>query len=561
MDVFGNRANVTIMTFNPFKTTSISSSSSKKSSPYHEHHVSENDSWHSQPHQSIPSTGPLAWFSSGWAAASTTTTSFPPPHQSMPLTDHRQTNASSVSPVSVLAAPASPMIMLRASHSEGNVNTTSDSTVASNERTKIAPRVEDRTNVRNVGCDLPSYPEPRIYHQQQQQYMNTQSDRNTNEKLIEDFPSKANKTLLEEFPSKRNQQTKATDTINNTAALSRKGTKKPCTGESEEAYPGFALYQTARVQYCLGKYNEALDTTTKCLAFQKLALEGNSGALTTSPKKRSPQLMQPSHSARAKDDTSNNDMTALDLRSTFVTGVGRSMLGVVQSISTSDSGASAKMQQQSQPPPHPMLSNLSATVIAQYPLHPCIAQTLLLRGRVLADCGLYGFAGCDGNTDFSLMLQAIRNVEMAVAILRKIDQEHDLATSLALLGTLRTLLGHFNEADRAYEEAISLFRVMRLAAKCDQSHAIDKETAAMCEQSIKRINDGAANVFYRRGKLYQSRRMQEEAFGWYHKSLVLSKCNGANREDDCVRRVVQCMKSRSAMEKVVSAYIDDRSAI
>lgn len=554
MDVFGNRANVTIMTFNPFKTTSTSSSS-KKSSPHHERHVSENDSWHSQP-QSVPSTGPLAWFSSGWAASTTTF----PPHQLMP-TDHGQTNKPSVSPVSVLTAPASPMIMLRTSHSEGDMNTTNGPTMASNERTKqLAPRVEDGTNVRNVRCDLPSYPEPKVqYNQQhQQKHMNTHSDRNAKEKLLEDFPPKANKTLLEEFPSKRNQ-TKATDTVNNTTTA-RKRTK-PCVGESEEVYPGFALYQTARFQYCLGKYNEALDTTTKCLAFQKQAL-GKSDASTTSPK-RSPQSVQPSTSARAKDDTSNNDMTALDLRSTFVTGVGRSMLGVVQSMktSTSDSGASAKTQKQSQSPPHPALSSSSAAVIAQYPLHPCIAQTLLLRGRVLADCGLYGFADCDGDTDFSLLLQAIRNVEMAVAILRKIDQEYDLATSLALLGTLRTLLGHFNEADRAYEEALSLFKVMRLAAKYDQSQARDGEKAAICEQSIRRINDGAANVFYRRGKLYQSQRMHEEAFGWYHKSLILSKCNGANREDGCVRRVVQCMKKRSAIEKIVSAYIDDRNAI
>lgn len=550
MEVFGNRANVTIMTFNPFKTTSTKSSSKPS---HHEGQVSENDSWHSQP-QSAPSTGPLAWFS--------TTTTFPPP-QLMP-TDHGQTNKASVSPVSVLTAPASPMIMLRESHSEEDMNTTNNCTVASNERTKHAPRVENGLDVKNVRCDLPSYPEPKNhYHQQHQtqKHMHTQSNRNTNEKLLEDFPPKANKTLLEEFPSKRNE-TKATDTVNKTASA-RKRTKS-CVEESEEAYPGFALYQTARFQYCLGKYNEALDTTTKCLAFQKQAL-GDSGASTASPK-RSQQSMQPSHSStRAKDDTSNYDMTALDLRSTFVTGVGRSMLGVVQSMktSTSDSGASEKTQKQSQsqPPSHPVLSNSSATMVAQYPLHPCIAQTLLLRGRVLADCSIYGFADCDSDADFSLLLQAIRNVEMAVAILRKIDQEYDLATSLALLGTLLTLLGHFNEADRAYEEALSLFKVMRLAAKYDLSQAIDEETATMCEQSIKRINDGAANVFYRRGKLYQSRRMQEEAFGWYHKSLILSKCNGARRRDSCVRQVVQCMKSRSAMEKLVSAYIDDRSAI
>ena len=190
-----------------------------------------------------------------------------------------------------------------------------------------------------------------------------------------------------------------------------------------------------------------------------------------------------------------------------------------------------------------------ATIIAQYPLHPCIAQTLLLRGRVLADCCLYGL-DFDGDTDFSLLLQAIRNVEMAVAILRNIDHEYDLATSLVLLGTLRSLLGHFDEADRAYEEALSLFKALRLAAKYDQ------ESAAICEISMRRINEGAADAFYRRGKLYQSRRMHEEAFQCYHKSLTLSKCNGAKRRDGCVRRVVRCMKNRSAIESIVSSYID-----
>eukprot|EP00985_Skeletonema_marinoi_P004115 scaffold1804_cov134-Skeletonema_marinoi.AAC.11 len=547
MDVFGSRNNnVTIMTFNPFKTTSASSS---KSSPHHKQHMSDNDSWHSQPPQSVPSSGPLSWFSSGWTPSSTTTP------QSMP-TDNKQTIATSVSPASALVAPALPMIMLRASHSEGDMNTTNIATMASNERTD-GHKDRDRTTIKsNVGNDLPSYPEQRI-HQQQQQHMNNQSDRDANEKLLEDFPPKANRTLLEEFPSKHNQN-KETDTINNSSAARKR--IKPCIGDLEEAYPGFALYQTARVQYCLGKYNEALDTTTECLAFQKLAL-GSSKASKTSPKLRPRPSIKTANSAKTDDD-SNNDMTALDLRSTFVTGVGRSMLGVVQSMktsSTSDSGTSTSAQKQQQShhhaSPHPMLSNSMATIIAQYPLHPCIAQTLLLRGRVLADCGLYGL-GFNGDTDFSLLLQAIRNVEMAVAILRKIDQEFDLATSLVLLGTLRSLLGHFDEADRAYKEALSLFRVLRLAAKYDQSQAIDKELIAICEISMRRINEGAADAFYRRGKLYQSRRMHKEAFQCYHKSLTLSKCNGAKRRDGCVRRVVRCMKNRSAIESIVSSYID-----
>jgi tetratricopeptide (TPR) repeat protein len=505
MEVYG-RGNVNvIMTFNPFKSTS-----SSKSSPHHQHHVPDNDSWHSQP-QPAPSSGPLSWFSSGWTPATT------------------------------LAAPASPaksMIMLRASHSEGDMNTTNNSTITSKDNY------------------LPSYPEPRMHHQQQKQM--TSQSYETNEKLLEDFPPKANRTLLEEFPSKQNQN-KATDSRNNTAAERKRA--KPCAGEQEEAYPGFALYETARAQYCLRKYSEALDTTTECLAFQKLAL-GSSRASTPSPKLGPQPITTTAHTTRTNDANSNNGMTALDLRSTFVTEVGKSMRGVVQSMktsSTTNSDAGAAQKQQSQSSPHPMLSNSMATMIAQYPLHPCIAQTLLLRGRVLADCALYGDDNCDGDTDFSLLLQAIRNIEISVAILRKIDREYDLATSLVLLGTLRTLLGHFDEADRAYEEALSIFVGLRLAAKYDQSHATDEETTAMCDQSMKRINDGTANVFYLRGKLYQSRRMHEEAFGCYRKALILSKCNG--RQDRCVRRVVQCMKNRSALEKLVSAYIDDRCGV
>ncbi|KAL7441683.1 hypothetical protein ACHAXM_008053 [Skeletonema potamos] len=486
------------MTFNPFKTTSAS-----KSSHHHRQHVADNDSWHSQP-QPAASSGPLSWFSSGWTQATTP---------------------------AVPASPAKSMIMLRASHSEGDMNTANNSTITSNDN------------------DLPSYPEPRMNHQQQR-HITIQSDE-TNEKLIEEFPPKANKTLFDESPSKQNVN-KATDAINNTAAGRKRA--MPCEGEPEEAYPGFALYQTARAQYCLGKFNEALDATTECLAFQKLAL-GSPTESTTSPK------LGPHPITTTSNDTNiNNGMTALDLRSTFVAEVGRSMRGVVQSMktSTTSSGASAH-KQPTQSSPHPMLSNSMATMIAQYPLHPCIAQTLLLRGRVLADCAMYGDDNCDGDTDFSLLLQAIRNIEISVSILRKIDQEYDLATSLTLLGTLRTLLGHFDEADRAYEDALSIFIGLRLAAKYDQLHAIDEETTAICDQSIKRINDGAANLFYLRGKLYQSRRMHEEAFGCYRKALFLSKCNG--RRDRCVRRVVQCMKNRSALEKLVSTYIDDRCGV
>ena len=543
------------MTFNPFKTTS---SSSSKSSPHNrqQHDVPADDSWHSQP-QPAPSSGPLSWFSSGWTSSATT---FPPPiiSQSMPTDENtRQTSAS----LATRASPAQSMIMLRASHSEGDIYATNNiSTVTSNERTNGSNL--DRTIVKNDGGnDLPSYPEPNMQQQQQrnEQLMNRQSDE-TNKQLLEAFPPKANRSLLEEFPSKQNKN-KATDATNNTAAARKRGV--PCyTGEPEEAYPGFALYQTARVQYCLGKYSDALDTTTECLAFQKLAL-GGSRVSTTSP------MLGP-QSISTNDDNSNNGMTALDLRSTFVTGVGRSMRGVVQSMKTSTtttSGTSAQKQQSSsRSSPHPMLSNSMASMIAQYPLNPCIAQTLLFRGRVLVDCGLYGLRDgddeiCDGDTDFSLLLQAIRNIEIAVAILRKIDQEYDLATSLALLGTLRTLLGHFDEADRAYVEALSIFRGLRLASKYDQSHAIDEETTNMCDETIKRINDGMANVFYLQGKLFQTRRMHKEAFGCYRKSLILSKNNGAMRQDGCVKRLARCMKNKSALEKLVSAYIDDRCGV
>lgn len=587
-----------IMTFNPFKATS----SHKKGVPlyHHDRNLSlDNDSWHSQQPQSAPSSGPLSWFSSGWTPSSITLP--PPSSRSMPISADnsiRQANVSTSSvmhpPIAPVQAPAEAMIMVRATHSEESVinlhqqvaqysavsednimehTTSNDSAITSNESNNdIADRFYNKISDEK-GFSLPPYPQARIHTHP---ITENEERANNNDKLLVEFPSPTtNRSQIDEFLSKQQIQNKTEKdaTCNAAAADVAAAARKRiinCARESEETYPGFALYQAAKFQYYLGKYSEALDTTTECLALQKLALGCSSGG-------ESPA--QTAHASSTDDGKGIiNGMAALDLRSKFVSGVGRSMRGVVQSLTTSSTtitgNGAGKVQQKPQshpsPPRHPMLSNSMASLIAQYPLHPCIAQTLLLRGRVLADCGLYGLRddGTDDddvnsgyNVDFSLLLQAIRNVEISVGILRKIDLEYDLATSLVLLGTLRTLLCHYDEADRAYEEALSIFRDLRIAARYDQSLVMDKETTAMYDQSMKRINGATANVLFFRGKLFQSLRMHKEAFRCYRKSLFLYECNGANRQNGCVRRIAKCMKSRSALEKLVSAYIDDRAGV
>lgn len=525
-----------IMPFNPFKTNPNNPTHKKSSHHRHQNESSENDSWHdSQPH-SAPSSGPLSWFSSGWSASTTVANT------------NNSTRRITDTPNNTLVSPAMSMIMLRATHSNEEFD-----------NTNLTPN--DGSN--NVGSSnyLPPYPQPTSQRHSMTPIQSEDAKTDKEKKLAVDFPTqKANDALLEGFPSKQtyNKSEVAEVADNNVAtALERRrviSSYNKTAGELDEAYPGFAMYQTARFQYCLGKYSEALDTTTECLAFQKVALASLLSNRT------SPTLGPQSVPSAHIGNTNNDNMTALDLRSTFVAGVGNSVRGLMTSTTA---------QQKQTSSPHPMLSNSMATMIAQYPTHPCIAQTLLLRGRVLADCGLYGLrdgSGDDddavGDTDFSLLLQAIRNVEISVAILRKLDQEYDLATSLTFLGTLRTLLGHYDEADRAYEEALSIFRGLRLAAKYDQKQAIDEEMATICVQSIQKITKGITNVLYLRGKSYHCQKMHQEAFECYHKAFTLSrKCNGANRQNKCVKRIVRCMKSRSALEKLVSAHIDDQAGI
>jgi tetratricopeptide (TPR) repeat protein len=524
-----------IMPFNPFKTNPTH----KKSSHHHHHQneSSDNDSWHdSQPH-SAPSSGPLSWFSSGWSASTTVASTN---NNTMKIND--ATN-------NTLVSPARSMIMLRATHSNEEFDNTH--LTQNNGSTN--------TNVSHGGSNyLPPYPQPTSQRHSMTPIQSEDAKTENEKKLVVDFPTqKANNTLLEDFPSKQTyNKSEVAEVADNNAATARRiaSSYNKTVGELDEAYPGFAMYQTARFQYCLGKYSEALDTTTECLAFQKVALA------SSSPNRTSPTLGPQTVPAAHAANTNNDNMTALDLRSTFVAGVGNSVRNLMTSTTA---------QQKQTSSPHPMLSNSMATMIAQYPMHPCIAQTLLLRGRVLADCGLYGLRdgnGDDddavGDTDFSLLLQAIRNVEISVAILRKLDQEYDIATSLTFLGTLRTLLGHYDEADRAYEEALSTFRGLRLAAKYDQKHAIDEKMATICVQSIQKITSGIANVLYLRGKLYHCQKMHQEAFECYHKAFILSrKYNRANRQNECVKKIARCMKSRSALEKLVSAHIDDQAGV
>ena len=532
------------MTFNPFKTAPILSS---KPSARKQKLSSDEDSWHSQP-QSISSSGPLAWFSIGWTSSSAA--------QSNALNDDDGTT--SISPTSTLDAPISPttpMTMIRASHSEGDMKAMENVPTASTELTSNNMMCTSSEAKNYVGSELPSYPKPKRYRQQHQNHISVKA-----ELLVEDFRPKENRTLIMEFPNIA-KTTNGGTTMNSSPVVER-NKRRPFMKESEESYPGFALYQSARASYCLGKYNEALETTTQCLAVQKQAMANSRAQTITSPKIRS-QVIMTTQQTRSNDRDVKVSMTALDLRSNFVSEVGRSMRGVVQSIKTSSAvtNGSNSNKQHEKLPSRPLLTKLEMTpVVSRYPLSLCIARTLLLRGKILAECGLYGLEG-GGKTDYLLLIQAIRNIEMSVAILRKIDQEYELATSLTLLGTLMTLSERFDEADRAFEESLSIFRALRLASKYDQSHAVDEDVIAVCRQALKKINEGIINVLYHRGKLYQCRRMHNAAFRNYRKALTLSTCNGAKRHDGCVERIVRCMKSRSAIERIVSAYIDDQSVV
>ncbi len=478
------------------------------------------------------------------------------------------------------------------------------------------------------------------------------------------------------------------------------------TKDSNTTFPGFALFEMAKVQYCLGKYSKALDTTTECLAFQKLVLErmegngsgtDNVGSATMSAvangvagsesahgassgvsglhssasayisangsmsdckshhNNRNPSTTtpKPHHhpssnislvGTNAKVTTTIGLDTSRDgfgssVRSlgmgvvqslkgsasgnfyssagTSSTSVGNSVNGVVGKVGGTDNSANfgtvaagaggnvslpmtsraslpsvtinnnASDIRINHPLPHSMMANTTTMMISHYPTHSCIAQTLLLRGRVLAECGLYGCHdededgngsssggnGSGGGTDFLLLLQAIRHVEMAVAIQRRITIESNtdedmsrwkLATPLVFLGIMRAQLANFEEADMAYEEALSILRSVKEKEREYLSSAKrqgDNESVNECESCIRQIDSEIAHVLCLLGRSHHCRRDYEKAFDCYNRGLRLHKRTGFTKASGSVSGIRKCMKDKGALEQLVSGYWDDRSTI
>mmetsp|Transcript_40660 Transcript_40660/g.85418 ORF Transcript_40660/g.85418 Transcript_40660/m.85418 type:complete len:687 (+) Transcript_40660:318-2378(+) len=414
---------------------------------------------------------------------------------------------------------------------------------------------------------LPSYPVPKDPPTSQ---THSPSRAKNNEELLVGFPKPKTQKSSTPMTSLR--------TTPNTGSLFR---HKQIFEES--TFPGFALYQMAKARYSLGMYSQALDTTTECLALQKTSLlNGNKGGLGSAPAvgaevaiyqaetnrampKSATTNASPHGSVRKGSGDGNEHMTPLDLRTTFVAGVGSSVLGVVNSM-----GSSSSRQQQHSP--HPMLSNSIAHMVSQYPSHPCVAKTLLLRGRLLAICGLHGYGEEDddergGLVDFSLLVQSTQHVEMAIAIQRQVvfSDGEELASPLLFLGNMKSRLGHFDEADAAYNEAISILNEVRTAAKLDRLAAIEREDtegASDCAQYLKRITGELVTALYLQGKSYHCQRKHTEAFDCYNRALnLLKKTSGSRGKVRVKRSIVRCMKKRHALEKLVSGYCDDIGVI
>lgn len=336
--------------------------------------------------------------------------------------------------------------------------------------------------------------------------------------------------------------------------VSEVSTSVASSGRAEEmTYPGFTLLQTATAQYCLRRYSQALDTTTDCLALQKtfFSHEGSGGRSTTASVKGSTNSTEESIPATVQNGF--NALTPFDSRSSFAAQIGSSVLGVVRSLKTDNPNKeqlAAKHQ-------HPMLSNTISAMISQYPSKPCVAKTLLLRGHILAACAR---GPHEYDDDRSLIVQATKNVEMAVAIQRKLPIGNDLAVSLILLGTLKTRLGLHHEAESVYKEAESILRVLRSSAK---RYQLDSSKDGCSEKSISliKVTHEIGHTLYLHGKSFHCRRMYAQAFHFYNRALCLLKRSDSSLNNAGMKNIVRCMKKHCALEKLVSAYWDDAGVI
>jgi tetratricopeptide (TPR) repeat protein len=351
--------------------------------------------------------------------------------------------------------------------------------------------------------------------------------------------------LLEEFPI----STPAVVDAKSASDVPQSPSPQRSIDEEVVSFPGFALYERARAQYSQGLYSQALDTTTECLAFQKSFLNERNAAQGSS----SGAVASVNSAVGPIHPTASTGTVPYVVRSSFVTHVGSSVLGAVLSLKP-DSPRELRPNDI-----HPMLSNSIAAMISQYPAHHCIVQTLLLRGRVLAACGL---DECDN--DLSLIVQAARNVEMAVAIQRKLTIDEELAAPLVFLGILKTRVGRFDEAEVAYREAVDILSDIRSNAKSTKLEALRSEDAELVSECAIRctvVTRGMARAFYLRGKAHHCQQKFIPAFQYYNKALNLSRRTGPSPGEHGVRNITRYMKNSYALEKLVSLHWDDTGAV
>ncbi|ACI64397.1 predicted protein [Thalassiosira pseudonana CCMP1335] len=393
------------------------------------------------------------------------------------------------------------------------------------------------------------------------------------EVLLVNFRDKSSSRVTRSKDKTRETVGIQNDSILQTTPATTIPTTPPPVIEEEHTFPGFALFTMAQVYYKLGKYSKALDTTTECLAFQKKVLKMNGvGSVGVT------DVGGGAHAIPSTVASTTAAALTMSSSSIFNTSVGNSvrnlLKGTSPSIAASPDTFDNLHNMQSLPHPTP-----AANLTTYYPTHACVAHTLLLRGRVLAACGLYGSDEDNGDPaehnnnnaecDFSLLHQAMRHVEMAIAIQRILssssnvngDLTHwELATPIVLLGVLRTYLGNFEEANLSFEEALLILRSVRQIHEEGQASALQRKDDAVASRhavSLKRTTSEIAHITYLRGRSYHCRRMYTDAFGCYNRSLNLFLSVGTPKYDSATRRIIRCMKKRCAFEKLVSAYLDD----
>jgi len=357
-----------------------------------------------------------------------------------------------------------------------------------------------------IGVDnLPPYPSPKTkqtkvmvqLHNDTMKICTRKEERRSKELLLENFPEINAKNRI------KRQISKESYTLSHLKQI-----------ELEEAtFPGYLLYQRAKMHHALGNNSQAIDATTECLAYQQRALQPNfnDGDILnrSAPLNNIDSTLDKINGDASGVDSSSLSMTPLDLRSTYLAGVGSSVLGVVSSLKGGDT--------------------------KNYPLmpHPCTVQTLLLRGHLM-------------HADESLLIEAAKVVEMAVALQRKIGVVEDLIYPLKFLGKLKTQLRQFEAADLAYREALLIF------FRVKQDHTEVQESSERVTKFLVGVTNEIALTLHQWGKSFHGRKSYTMAFHCYNRALRLlnSSLRKKNRIG-CRRKTVKSMSSRRALYSLV----------